>query len=578
MMIEPRPVVRRLEPYAAPPEGRKGKLRLDFNENTQGCSPAVLRVLRSMSAEDISVYPEYGELKAGVAKHCGVGVENVLLTNGSDEAIRYIFDAYLGRGQEIIVPVPTFAMIRIYARLRQAKVKEVLYNSDLSFPTSRILKTVTGRTRLIVLVNPNNPTGTEITSQDVERIVRKAGNSLVTVDEAYHQYLGHTATDLISKYDNVLVIQTLSKAFGLAGLRVGYVLGRAKAIAALSKVISPYSVNSVASACAKAALKDKRYVANYVRRITDAKDFLRAELTSLGLHVYPSSANFFLVKFGKKAAFVCGALRNAGILVRDRSALPLLNGCVRVGVGTKRQCNVLLAALRRVLSPKAVIFDIDGVLVDVSRSYRRAIKLTAEHFTGRTVTYRQIQEIKERGRANNDWVLTKRLIDSLGGRANMEQVVARFQRIYLGTRRMPGLIGSEKWLLKKGILESLAKRFKLGIVTGRPRYEAELALKTWGVSDCFLSLVAMEDTEGRMKPNPYPLRKAMKELHATKCIYVGDTVDDIDASISAGCIPIGVVPAGMKNFASDEILGRRGAKEVLRSVNELPRIIQQIGF
>ena len=257
-MIEPRPAVRKLKPYVAPPEGRKGKLRLDFNENTLGCSPAVLRAMKAFSSEDIAVYPEYGELRAMLAKQCGVGPENIFLSNGSDEAIRYIFDAYLDRGQEIIVPVPTFAMIPIYARLRQARIKEILYNRDLSFPVRRVLSAVTAGTRIIVLVNPNNPTGTEISERDVEQIVRKAPDSLVVIDEAYHQYLGHTAIDLVGKYPNVLVIQTLSKAYGLAGLRVGCVVGQTGAISALSKVASPYSVNSVAVACAMAALRDRR--------------------------------------------------------------------------------------------------------------------------------------------------------------------------------------------------------------------------------------------------------------------------------------------------------------------------------
>ncbi len=581
-MIEPRPVVQKLEPYCAPPEGRKGKLRLDFNENTLGCSPAVLKVLRELTDEDISVYPEYNELRALLARHCSPYGElhprNILLTNGSDEALRYIFDAYLDKGQEVIIPVPTFAMIPIYARLRQAKIKEVLYNRDLSFPVRRVLSAITGSTRIVVLVNPNNPTGTEILPRDVERIVRKAAGSLVVIDEAYHQYLARSAIELIGKYPNVLVIQTLSKAYGLAGLRVGYVLGTADAIAALSKVISPYSVNSVACACAKAALTDRRYVAAYVTQVKSAKKFLRAGLARLGLKVYPSGANFYLVKFGEKAGFVVEALRRSGILVRDRSSEPLLEGCVRVGVGTRDQCEVLLDSLRRILSTKAIVFDMDGVLVDVSRSYRRAIKLTAEHFTGRRVTYRQIQEAKEEGNANNDWLLTKRIIDRLGRPASIQQVMAHFQRIYLGGKRKPGLINSEKWMLNKSILNSLTASYKLAIVTGRPRAEALLALRMWGVSDKFLTLVAMEDANGRMKPDPHPLRKAMRELHATECIYVGDTVDDMEAATRAGCIPVGVVPAGVGQAVRADLLTQRGAKDVLDSVNELPRVLTKLNF
>jgi histidinol-phosphate aminotransferase len=577
-MIKPRRAVQRLKPYIPPPGGRKGKLRLDFNENTKGCSPAVLRTLKKLAAEDITVYPEYDELRSELAQACGLQPENILLTNGSDEGLRYIFDAYLGRGDEIVIPVPTFAMITIYADLREAKTVEVPYRRDFSFPVQRVLRAISDRTKIVVLVNPNNPTGTEIKPADVERIVRKARNSLVIVDEAYHQYLGHTAIRLLKKYSNILVIQTLSKAYGLAGLRIGYVAGSEEMIASLSKVVSPYSVNSVAVACARSALADSSYVTRYVKEVKESKEFLQAKLKKLGLRVVPSAANFFLVDFAGKAAFVDAALKKEGILVRDRSSVPGLKGFVRIGVGTKKQCETLLGSLRKILSPKALIFDMDGVLIDVSRSYRKAIKQTVEHFTGRKITYADIQRAKEEGSANNDWVFSKRLIDRLGGRASLEQVVAYFQRAYLGTKKKPGLIRNEKWILSRKILSSLASRFKLGIVTGRPRYEADLALKMWGVEDKFLTVIAMEDAGGKMKPDPHPLRKAMKELHAERCVYIGDTVDDIQAAVSAGCIPVGVAPAGLGKTAKEDVLSRHGAKKVLRSVNKLPDMLSSIRF
>jgi histidinol-phosphate aminotransferase len=577
-MIRPRRTVQQLKPYLPPPGGRRGKLRLDFNENTKGCSPAVLETLKRLTAEDIAVYPEYDELRSELARACGLEPDNLLLTNGSDEGLRYIFDAYLGRGEEIVVPVPTFAMITIYAGLREAKIVEVPYKRDFSFPVQRVLRSIGSKTRIVMLVNPNNPTGTEIKPTDVERIIRKARNALVVVDEAYHQYLGHTAIRLLKKYSNVLVIQTLSKAYGLAGLRVGYVAGSKEMIASLSKVVSPYSVNSVAVACARSALADSRYVTRYVKEVKESKRFLRAELKKLGLRVVPSAANFFLVDFGNRAGFVDAALRKEGILVRDRSSVPRLKGFVRIGVGTKKQCKMLLDSLRRILSPKALIFDMDGVLIDVSRSYRKAIKRTVEHFTGRRITYTQIQKAKEEGSANNDWVLSKRLIDRLGGHASLEQVVAFFQREYLGAENKTGLIANEKWLLSRQPLDSLASKFKLAIVTGRPRYEADLALKIWGVSDRFLTVVAMEDADGRMKPDPHPLQRAMKQLHADTCVYVGDTIDDIQAAVAAGCIPIGVTPAGLGKNARKDLLTRQGAKKVLHSVNELPKALGAIRF
>jgi len=577
-MIEPRPAVKKIKPYIPPPEGRKGKLRLDFNENTLGCSAAVLKALKNFNAEDLSIYPEYGELRAMVASHCGVEPENILLTNGSDEALRYIFDAYLGRGEEIVIPAPTFAMIGVYASLRQARIKEVLYRRDLSFPGKKFINAISDSTKIVVLVNPNNPTGTEIAPRDVERIVSKASNSLVVIDEAYHQFLGHTATKMINEHPNVLVVQTLSKAYGLAGLRVGYITGNAEIIQVLNRVISPYSVNSVAVACAKAALKDTRYLKRYVRQVKDAKSYLREEMKKLGLKVHPSGANFFLVDFGKLAGFVSEGLRKSGILVRDRSRLPLLKGCIRIGIGTKKQCDSLLRALRPLLGRRAVLFDMDGVLIDASRSYRKAIKDTAEHFTGKKVTYAEIQAVKDEGNANNDWLVTKRVIEGKGGSAPLERIMRKFQSIYLGTRNKPGTMHNERWMLKRNVFEKLAASYKVALVTGRPRHEVDLSLNIWGFSDKFLTEVAMEDSGGKLKPDPCPLRTAMKKLHASEFAYVGDTIDDIDASLAAGCIPIGVVQSGMKGLASKKILADRGAVKVIDNINDLPEALAAIGF
>jgi HAD superfamily phosphatase len=309
-----------------------------------------------------------------------------------------------------------------------------------------------------------------------------------------------------------------------------------------------------------------------------AKDFLREELEKMGLGVYPSAANFFLVDFGEKAAFVSSALEQSSILVRDRSSTPGLEGCVRVGVGTMAQCAALVRALQRLLSPKAVIFDVDGVLVDVSRSYRKAIKLTAEHFAGRRVSYRQVQQAKEGGNANNDWVLTKRIIERMGVNVSLEKVKRKFQELYLGAGAGQGLFRNEKWKLRKKVLDALSSTCKLGIVTGRSRHEARLVLDAWGVRDRFLTVIAMEDARGRIKPDPYPLRKAMKELHANRCVYVGDTVDDIEAALRAGCTPVGVVPAGMGNLTDGNALGRKGAVAVLRDVNGIVDVLARVGF
>lgn len=348
-MIKPKKSVQRVKAYAPPLEGRTGKLRLDFNENTIGASKKVAEAIGRLNAEYFAVYPEYDRFIKELAKYAKVKTNEILPTNGTDEAISVAINTYVDKGEEIILPVPTFAMFEVYAEIAGANLRKIPYNKDLSFPTEKVLKAISKKTKMVVLVNPNNPTGTRIEQKDIEKIVKKAKNCAVLVDEAYSQYLGESSKKLINKCKNVIVSQTFSKAFGLAGLRLGFIASCKENIANMTKVRSPYSVNSVAVKAAIAAIKDKAFVKKYVNEIEQSKKMLEAELKKLKIKKYPSSANFILADFGGKAKYVKKQLNKKGILVRPRADIPLLKGCIRIGIGTKKQTKQLINALRKIL-------------------------------------------------------------------------------------------------------------------------------------------------------------------------------------------------------------------------------------
>src|SRR3989338_14259 len=379
-MVKPRKAIMEMNEYNPPTSGREGCLRLDFNENTIGCSPRVIETLKKIKQGNLSVYPEYSGLRKALASYCNVDVEEVIPTNATDEAIKTIIEAYIEKNRdEIVIPMPTFAMFKFYAQLNEAVIREVLYNKDLSFPTDGVLSAINKNTKIIVLVNPNSPTGTSIDDNDVIKIIEKAqrNDSIVMIDEAYCQFYGKTSIPLIKKYGNLIVTQTFSKAFGLAGLRLGYIISSKNNIKNIQKALSPYSVNSVAVACAFAALEDQEHIKNYVKEVNESKKMLYKALDLLKIKYFKSDANFVLLSLGKNSAYFCKKLKEDGILVRDRSMDKLLNGCVRVTIGTKKQTAKLIGAMNKVMKDKAMketkpllIFDIDGVLVDVSISYR----------------------------------------------------------------------------------------------------------------------------------------------------------------------------------------------------------------
>jgi hypothetical protein len=243
--IKPRPAVQQMAPYSPPTGGRAGKLRLDFNENTVGCSPRVIDAIRAcVTADGLAVYPEYSDAKQAIAAYFHVKPEQFVFTNGTDEAIQVFINTYVDDGQEVLVLKPAYAMYRFYAEVAGAKIKEVAYPPPgMEFPLQEVLDAITPETRAVLLSNPNNPTGTGISLLGIERILHRARKAAVLVDEAYYEFCGVTALTEIERVPNLFVCRTFSKVFGMAAMRLGCLFSHEANIAYLHKAQSPYSVN-----------------------------------------------------------------------------------------------------------------------------------------------------------------------------------------------------------------------------------------------------------------------------------------------------------------------------------------------
>ncbi len=335
--------------YHPPLAGRQG-LRLDFNENTEGCSPRVLERVREVTAEELARYPEREPVEAVVASHLGLPPEQVLLTNGVDEAIHLLCEAYLEPSDEVMVVTPTFGMYEIFAEATAAKVVRVQCGEDLRFPFEQVMDRVTAATRLIAIASPNNPTGGVASREQLLAIAKHAPNAAVLVDEAYYEFHGKTVISDVVRYENLFVARTFSKAYGLAGMRIGILAGPSEQMPMVRRVASPYSVNAVALAVLPVALEDAAYVASYVAQVKAGRERLERELTQTGITWWPSEANFVLLRVGERHKEFVAAMRQRGILVRDRSADPGCDGCVRITLGTTGQTDRLLATLSEVFA------------------------------------------------------------------------------------------------------------------------------------------------------------------------------------------------------------------------------------
>ena len=347
-VLQPREAVLRMAPYSPPTGGRAGKLRLDFNENTIGASPQVVEFIReNLNETMLSVYPEYSETKRDLAAFFAVEPDDFILTNGTDEAIQVLVNTYIDDGDGVLLLKPSYAMYRFYAEVAGAKLREIPYRTQkLAFPLEELLEAISPQTRAVLIANPNNPTGTGTSRNGLERILEKASNAAVLVDEAYYEFCGVTALPLLEDYPNLFVSRTFSKIYGMAAMRLGCLFSQNGNVEFLHKAQSPYSVNAIAALAARAAVRDRAYIEKYVMEVLAARELLYVGLENLGIPYFESKANFVLFEAGDRAIAIRDELRRRGILVRDRSyEIP---GCVRVTVGTRDQIREFLAALEEI--------------------------------------------------------------------------------------------------------------------------------------------------------------------------------------------------------------------------------------
>jgi histidinol-phosphate aminotransferase len=570
MAILPNPAVAKSAAYAVAKHGAPIDLKLDANEGAP--PPADLLALLD-DPELLRRYPDARPLEAKLAERLGVTPDRVLATCGADDALDRACRAFLWRGRELVLPVPTFEMLPRFAELLGATTRKIAWPSG-AYPLAEVLAAVNEDTAAIAVVSPNNPTGATITRRELLALAEAAPEVILFVDLAYAEYADDDLTDAALALPNAVVFRTLSKAWGFAGARVGYAVASPQVIGWMRATGGPYAVTSPSVALACAWLdRGEDTMRAAVAQARSERARLRERLDARGARSLPSEANFVIAR-PRDARWLRDGLAGLGIAVRIWPGHPDLDGLVRIGCpASEPSFERLCAALDATLAPEALLFDMDGVLANVSGSYRQAILDTAASF-GVTLTHDDVSRAKAEGNANNDWVLTERLLEAHGVAAPFDEVKARFEARYHGEDGEPGLSARETMLCTKDLLARLAERLPLGIVTGRPRRDATEFLERHGIAHHFRSVVCMEDAP--LKPDPAPVRRAMAELGIARAWLVGDTPDDVRASRAAGVVPLGFLggeaarePAGPAVAA----LHRAGAARILENLDELETLL-----
>ncbi len=554
-------------------------LKLNYNEPTFLPSPKVRRMLsKFIKSGNLNFYPEWkcDELKQKISEYANTKSSQIIIGNGSDELLLVIAMTYLNKGDKVIIPTPNYSMFYVDTEIMGAKVVEVLCENDLRFDTKKIIQAINQKTKIIYLSNPQAIIGGLFSREDIKSILEAAKKAIVIVDEAYIEYCDGSVVDLIKSYDNLIVTRTFSKAFSIASMRLGYCISSEYNIDELNKVkeLLPESVNKFAQIAGFYALSDLGYMKEKKLSVIKAREYMAQKLRELGLKVYDSQANYILVNLenNDKANKIYLELEKKGVFVREVYSKPKLVGCLRIGMPLYEEASLLLekitqAIIKMELSEvDTLLFDMDGVLVDVSNSYMLAIKKTAELFLKKEISFEDIQAYKEKGGLNNDWDTVQAILKDNDTDIDRQIIISEFDKIYLG-----GAIDNEKLIVKRNLLDNLSKKYKLGIVTGRPKRDADYTIDKFGLRKYFPAIITLDDVK-LGKPDKEGILRAIKLLGAKKTVYFGDTVDDILAGKNAGIPSVGILPP--QYFANtSRILKEKGASIILDNINKLDEAI-----
>ena len=336
-------------------------LRLHLNENTAGCSPAVLAALRTIDAETIALYPEYDDATAACARWLGVPPEWVQLTNGLDEGLHFVAESgrriqdqrqATARGEAIVVE-PAFEMYALCAEAAGLATRPLAPLPEFKFPLEELVRAVTPHTRVIYLTDPNNPTGLPIPPGAVEQIARQAPESLVLLDEAYADFSGRSLIGpALDTHRNLIVGRTFAKGHGLAGLRVGALVAHPTTLAAMRPLLPPFSLNVFAAMALQVALEDRAFLEASVQAAAASRELIYTWCRRHGVYHWPSEGNFVLMRIGDPTGPVVSGLQGRGIRVRDRSTAPGCSGCIRITAGVVEHTTVCLSVLEELLASR----------------------------------------------------------------------------------------------------------------------------------------------------------------------------------------------------------------------------------
>ena len=537
-------------------------LKLDFNERSDRVNPLTEKF---SYGETLWQYPDREPLERLIAKQNQLLPTQVLCTNGGDEAIMILM-RMIKENYQMILPLPAFSQYTWGVKSWQQDALVVSPRENLAIDVEATIAQIKrAKNSVTIITRPNNPTGEAIANADLIAILQAAQttNSWVFLDEAYIEFaeFDSVVATLLPEYNNLVILRTFSKAYGLAGIRLGYILGSESLIEAFRVRCMPFNIATPSLQVAEQALLDdnQKEMRDYCDLIKKNRQILSEWLIQNKVTVFPSQANFVLIKLPTKMASAVKAfMAKQGILIRTFSEKELVD-CIRISIPTNLER--LIKTLQQCLVPELICFDMDGVLIDTSGSYDQTVLATVKALSGKNVSVDDIESLRRQGGFNNDWILSRQLLLNLEVEVSLEKVTDVFQTIYLGENN-DGLVNNETPLINQSFVSKINQSNKnFTIVTGRPKKEALAGQAFVNLSS--LELISLDDVQ-QGKPSPEGIQKLQKKYSKLSWMC-GDNPDDMQAAVASGSFAIGI---GSNKV---EALYQAGADIVLDSINELEK-------
>ncbi|MDQ2087690.1 histidinol-phosphate transaminase [Herbivorax sp. ANBcel31] len=346
--------IKEFDPYKA--NQIPHEIKLDANESPFDLPEKIRKKVADffLKGPDLNLYPDTDsiELRKTLAPYWKVDYENIVVGTGSDQLIQVIINVFVEKGDKVVCPVPSFGMYKINTIIGGGIPVEIPLKKERDFAydiDQFIHVTKREKAKIVFLCNPNNPTGGSISKENIEKIAKECPDAVIVVDEAYAEFLKESSAGLLSRYENLVILRTFSKAYGLAGLRCGYSISGLEMANEISKVKPPYNISSLSQYIAMLTFKEREIIDSQVEYLIEQREYLMGELEKMEkIHVYPSEANFICFEV-PDAPEVCKKLEEKGILIRGFGKAPILGNCARVSIGNKEQNNVLLKELQKCL-------------------------------------------------------------------------------------------------------------------------------------------------------------------------------------------------------------------------------------